>query len=191
MCGCAPHRGMRRFTRLTNAFSKKIENHEASVALHFQHYNSARLHQTLRVTPAIEAAITNHVWSKRRETTRQAFMTILKFHLRNRQRARRQSAIRCSRRQAWIIWSPWSRATPAKTSGRPKEPIDRLFIDADKEGYLDYFQQLSPLVRSGGLVLAHNVNAADAYDRAVVANPALETLFYMEGGGLGVTLKKR
>ncbi len=55
--------GMRRFTRLTNAFSKKIENHEAAVALHFMHYNFARIHQTLRVTPAMEAGIANHVWS--------------------------------------------------------------------------------------------------------------------------------
>jgi len=74
---------------------------------------------------------------------------------------------------------------------RLKEPIDVLFIDADKEGYLDYLNQLMPLVRPGGLILAHNVNSADAYDRAVVSNPALETLFYMEGGGLGITLKKR
>jgi IS1 family transposase len=55
--------GMRRFTRLTNAFSKKIENHEASVALHFLHYNFARVHQTLRVTPAMEAGIADHIWS--------------------------------------------------------------------------------------------------------------------------------
>src|SRR5437867_790544 len=56
---------MRRFTRLTNAFSKKIENHEAAIALHFMHYNFARLHQTLRVTPAMEAGIADHVWSFR------------------------------------------------------------------------------------------------------------------------------
>jgi IS1 family transposase len=55
--------GMRRFTRLTNGFSKKIENHEAAVALHFMHYNFARIHQSLRVTPAMEARITDHVWS--------------------------------------------------------------------------------------------------------------------------------
>jgi IS1 family transposase len=55
--------GMRRFTRLTNGFSKKIENHEAAVALHFMHYNFARVHQTLRVTPAMEAGISNHIWS--------------------------------------------------------------------------------------------------------------------------------
>jgi len=54
---------MRRFTRLTNAFSKKIENHEAAVALHYMHYNFARVHQTLRVTPAMEAGISDHVWS--------------------------------------------------------------------------------------------------------------------------------
>jgi len=54
---------MRRFTRLTNGFSKKIENHEASVALHFMYYNFARIHQTLRVTPAMEAGLSRHVWS--------------------------------------------------------------------------------------------------------------------------------
>lgn len=54
---------MRRFTRLTNAFSKKVENLEAAVALHFMHYNFARVHQTLRVTPAMEAGVSDHVWS--------------------------------------------------------------------------------------------------------------------------------
>jgi IS1 family transposase/transposase len=54
---------MRRFTRLTNAFSKKIENLEAAVALHFMWYNFGRIHQTLRVTPAMEAGVTDHVWS--------------------------------------------------------------------------------------------------------------------------------
>ena len=53
---------MRRFTRLTNAFSKKIENHEASVALHFMYYNFCRIHQTLRVTPAMAAGVTDHLW---------------------------------------------------------------------------------------------------------------------------------
>jgi len=53
----------RRFTRLTNAFSKKIENHRHSIALHFTHYNFCRIHKTLRVTPAMEAGISNHVWS--------------------------------------------------------------------------------------------------------------------------------
>ena len=55
--------GMRRFTRLTNGFSKKIENHAAAVAIHMMHYNFARIHKTLRVTPAMEARITDHVWS--------------------------------------------------------------------------------------------------------------------------------
>jgi hypothetical protein len=54
---------MRRFTRLTNAFSKKIENHVAAIALHYMHYNFCRIHQSLRVTPAMEAGIANHVWS--------------------------------------------------------------------------------------------------------------------------------
>lgn len=55
--------GMRRFTRLSNGFSKKIENLEHAVALHFMHYNFARIHKTLRVTPAMEAGISNHVWT--------------------------------------------------------------------------------------------------------------------------------
>jgi IS1 family transposase len=54
---------MRRFTRLTNAFSKKIDNHAHAIALHFMHYNFCRVHQTLRVTPAMEAGIADHVWS--------------------------------------------------------------------------------------------------------------------------------
>ncbi|MDO8358375.1 MAG: IS1 family transposase [Nitrospirota bacterium] len=54
---------MRRMTRLTNAFSKKIENQAHAVALHFMHYNFARIHQTLRVTPAMEAGVATHVWS--------------------------------------------------------------------------------------------------------------------------------
>ena len=54
---------MRRFTRLTNAFSKKLDNLKGAVALHFLHYNFARIHQTLRVTPAMEAGVTDHVWS--------------------------------------------------------------------------------------------------------------------------------
>ena len=55
--------GSRRYTRLTNGFSKKITNHEAATALHFMHYNFCRVHQTLRVTPAMEAGISSHVWS--------------------------------------------------------------------------------------------------------------------------------
>jgi hypothetical protein len=54
---------MRRFTRLTNAFSKKVENHAAAIALYFMYYNFGRIHQTLRVTPAMEAGVANHVWS--------------------------------------------------------------------------------------------------------------------------------
>jgi IS1 family transposase len=54
---------MRRFTRLTNGFSKKLENHGHAVALHFMHYNFVRVHKTLRVTPAMEAGLTDHIWS--------------------------------------------------------------------------------------------------------------------------------
>ena len=54
---------MRRFTRLTNAFSKKVENHAAAISLHFMWYNFGRKHQALKATPAMAAGITNHVWS--------------------------------------------------------------------------------------------------------------------------------
>ena len=53
---------LRRFTRLTNAFSKKIENHAHAVALHFMHYNFCRLHQTLKITPAMAAGVTDKLW---------------------------------------------------------------------------------------------------------------------------------
>lgn len=56
---------MRRFTRLTNAFSKKVENLRAAVSLHFAHYNFVRVHQTLRVTPAMEAGVSDRLWSLR------------------------------------------------------------------------------------------------------------------------------
>ena len=55
--------GMRRFTRLTNGFSKKIENHAAMVAIHAAYYNFGRVHKTLRVTPAMEDGLADHVWS--------------------------------------------------------------------------------------------------------------------------------
>ena len=54
---------MRRFTRLTNAFSKKVENLASAVSLHFMYYNFCRIHQSLRVTPAMEAGVTDHVWN--------------------------------------------------------------------------------------------------------------------------------
>jgi len=56
---------MRRFTRLTNAFSKKIDNLKAAVALHFAHYNFVRIHGSLRVTPAMAAGVTDRLWSIR------------------------------------------------------------------------------------------------------------------------------
>jgi hypothetical protein len=55
--------GMRRFTRLTNGFSKKVDNHFWAIALHYMHYNFCRIHKTLRVTPAMEAGVSDHVWN--------------------------------------------------------------------------------------------------------------------------------
>jgi hypothetical protein len=55
--------GMRRFTRLTNAFGKKVDNHAAMVAIHFMYYNFGGIHKTLRVTPAMAAGLADHVWS--------------------------------------------------------------------------------------------------------------------------------
>jgi hypothetical protein len=54
---------LRRLTRLTNAFSKKVENLKAAVALYFAHYNFVRIHSSLRVTPAMAAGVTDHVWT--------------------------------------------------------------------------------------------------------------------------------
>jgi caffeoyl-CoA O-methyltransferase len=71
-----------------------------------------------------------------------------------------------------------------------KGPIDIVFIDADKGGYVDYLQKLLPLVRPGGLILAHNTNMVPDYVKAIESNADLETIFYTEGAGLAVTLKK-
>jgi len=73
---------------------------------------------------------------------------------------------------------------------RLKEPIDLAFIDADKEGYLDYLKKLRPLVRSGGLIVAHNFSTAPDYARAVTTDPELETAFAGDGNDVGITLKK-
>ena len=83
-----------------------------------------------------------------------------------------------------------------ETVTRLKGPIDILLIDADKDGYLDYLNKLLPLVRPGGLILAHNTTdrASEMQDylKAVTTNPALETIFlHKHPNGLGVTLKKR
>jgi predicted O-methyltransferase YrrM len=72
-----------------------------------------------------------------------------------------------------------------------KGPLDVVFIDADKGGYVDYLNKLLPLVRPGGLILAHNIDMTPDYVKAVTTSPDLETIFYMQGNGLGVTLKKR
>jgi predicted O-methyltransferase YrrM len=72
-----------------------------------------------------------------------------------------------------------------------KDPIDLVFIDAEKEGYVDYLRTLLPLVRPGGLILAHNTDMVSDYLRAVAGDSALETIIYSQGGGLSITLKKR
>lgn len=72
-----------------------------------------------------------------------------------------------------------------------KSSIDVAFIDADKSGYVDYLAKLLPLVRPGGLILAHNVDMVPDYVKAVTSNPDLETIFYTQGAGLAITLRKR
>lgn len=74
---------------------------------------------------------------------------------------------------------------------KAKAPIDVAFIDAEKPGYVDYLNKVLPMMRPGGLILAHNVDLVPDYVKAVTANPALETIFYMQGRGLAVTLRKR
>lgn len=75
-----------------------------------------------------------------------------------------------------------------------EEPIDLLFLDADKQGYLDYLNKLLPLVRPGGLIVAHNMRrpAPDpGFVEAITTNPELETIFLnMHAAGLSVSLKK-
>lgn len=82
-----------------------------------------------------------------------------------------------------------------ETVKQHKEPIDLLFLDADKTGYIDYLQKLLPLVRPGGLIIAHNMSPRQAdpnYVKAITTDPQLETAFLlMEGAGIGVTMKKR
>lgn len=76
-----------------------------------------------------------------------------------------------------------------ETVTRIKEPIDVLFIDADKEGYPDYLKKLLPLVRPGGLILSHNIDSTGQdYIDAITKNPSLETV---QAQGVTVTLKKR
>lgn len=70
-------------------------------------------------------------------------------------------------------------------------PVDVVFIDAEKDGYVDYLNKMLPRVRPGGLILAHNIEMVPDYVKAVTTNPDLETVFYMEGNRLGITLKKR
>jgi predicted O-methyltransferase YrrM len=75
-----------------------------------------------------------------------------------------------------------------------KEQIDILFLDADKSGYIDYLNKLLPLVRPGGLILAHNISPRQAnpeYVKGITTNPDLETIFlHKDSAGVSVTLKK-
>jgi caffeoyl-CoA O-methyltransferase len=81
-----------------------------------------------------------------------------------------------------------------RTVAQLKEPIDILFIDADKEGYLDYLNQLLPLVRPGGLILADNMSRptpSPQFIKAITTNPNLETIFLnMQSTGISLTVKK-
>lgn len=73
-------------------------------------------------------------------------------------------------------------------------PVDIVFVDADKEGYVDYLNKLLPKVRPGGLIVAHNINPGQAdlrYVEAITTNPDLESVFYTQAGGVSVTMKKR
>ena len=75
-----------------------------------------------------------------------------------------------------------------------KGPIDMVFLDADKQGYMDYLQKLLPLVRPGGLICAHNVNARwvdSPFFKAITTDGNLETLFFTAGAGMSITIKKR
>ncbi|MBI4657761.1 MAG: class I SAM-dependent methyltransferase [Verrucomicrobia bacterium] len=82
-----------------------------------------------------------------------------------------------------------------ETVRQHKDPIDILFLDADKEGYIGYLQKLLPLVRPGGLIVAHNMKSPrpdPRYIEAITTNPDLDSsLVLMEGAGIGLTLKKR
>ena len=82
-----------------------------------------------------------------------------------------------------------------QTARKTTEPIDVLFIDAEKEGYASYLKELLPLVRPGGFVIAHNMHMPPpdpGYIEAITTNPDLDTSFLlMDGAGVGVTLKKR
>jgi predicted O-methyltransferase YrrM len=78
---------------------------------------------------------------------------------------------------------------------RMKDPVDLVFLDADKDGYPDYLEKLAPRVRPGGLIVAHNMASPPPdprYIEAVTTDPAYDTVFLnMHAAGIAVTLKKR
>jgi predicted O-methyltransferase YrrM len=71
-----------------------------------------------------------------------------------------------------------------------KGTADVVFIDADKSGYVDYLKSTLPMVRPGGLILAHNIEMVPEYVKMITTDPSLETVFYNQGAGLGITVKK-
>lgn len=77
-----------------------------------------------------------------------------------------------------------------ETAKKVKGPVDVLFLDADKGGYVYYLKTLLPELRPGGLILAHNTDMVPEYLATVRADPALDTVIYSGGGGLSLTLKK-
>ena len=112
-------------------------------------------------------------------------------------RAKEADIAEARRNECGEVPDPSALGDAHKEATKLKEPIDLLFIDADKEGYTDYLKKLLPLVRPGGLIVAHNISMRGGrsgipeYVKAVTTNPNLETIFYGQGGGVSVTLKKR
>ena len=104
------------------------------------------------------------------------------------------SPARTSKRAASRTSSRSSRATPTRRRRKNTDPIDVLFIDAEKEGYDAYLKELLPYVRPGGLIVAHNMRRPapnPRYVEAITTNPDLDTSFVlMDGAGVGITLKK-
>ena len=88
-------------------------------------------------------------------------------------------------------WAELVEGDAFATLAATEDTFDLVFLDAEKDGYIDYLNKMLPLVRPGGLILAHNANQIADYLREVTSKPDLDTLIYSTGGGLAITLKKR